>query len=207
MSNWPCQRPTWSSGSALAALAVAVTRAVARRSARRQRGLAMERRARACSAACSGPRTAVSNWRSRRSDPVAMKPCPCAGGASPPIVSAAAATTRTRGKARRGTSPEYEALGALLRRLDDCRIATPLRNAPADLDFVVMDGDASRMTAIRAGVREPSLLVGGCAGLAVFTTLVCLRIGPAGLFLPALAAAAVLLLRRPGVALIGFVSL
>jgi O-antigen ligase len=63
------------------------------------------------------------------------------------------------------------------------------------------------MTAVRAGVRESSLLVAGCAGLAAFTTLACLRIGPAGLFLPALAAAAVLLLRRPGVALIVFVSL
>src|SRR5687768_4586170 len=65
----------------------------------------------------------------------------------------------------------------------------------------------ARMTALRAGVRETTLLVAGCAGLALFTTVACLRIGPAGLLLPPLAAAAIVLLRRPAVAMIGFVSL
>jgi O-antigen ligase len=63
------------------------------------------------------------------------------------------------------------------------------------------------VTALRAGVRETTLLVAGCAGLALFTTLACLRIGAPGLLLPPLAAAAILLLRRPGVAMIGFVAL
>ena len=63
------------------------------------------------------------------------------------------------------------------------------------------------MTALRAGVRETTLLAAGCAGLALFTTLACLRIGAAGLLLPALAAVAIVLVRRPAVTMIGFVAL
>lgn len=63
------------------------------------------------------------------------------------------------------------------------------------------------MTALRAGVRETTLLVAGCAGLALFTTLACLRIGVPGLLLPPLAAAAVAMLRRPGVAMTALVAL
>jgi O-antigen ligase len=63
------------------------------------------------------------------------------------------------------------------------------------------------MTAIRAGVREPLLILVGAAGMAMFTTAACLKVGPAGLVLPLAAALAIVLLRHPAVALGGFVGL
>jgi O-antigen ligase len=63
------------------------------------------------------------------------------------------------------------------------------------------------VTALRVRVREPTLVVAGAAGLALFTTLACLRIGLPGLLLPPLAAAAILLLRWPAAALIAVVAL